>query len=79
MVHKSNTLYYFFRNKLKKIKFLESILKFLLIRKRYYDAKKLLRDSNYYPNSCLDILNDYKYSIKYTNRGLFQVLNIEMS
>ena len=33
--------------------------------------------ANQYPASNKEIIKDYKYSIKYTHRSIFQVLNIE--
>ena len=77
MAHKKRSSYNFFRERIRNILFIENILKKFLVKNRVREAEKIMLLANQYPTEKKEIINDYKYSIKFTNRSIFQVLNIE--
>lgn len=77
MAHRKRTFYNFLRSKLRKFVLIEKLIQIILINKRTKDAKRLLILSNQYPELINEIIEDYKYSIKYTHRGVFQIVNVE--
>ena len=79
MSHEPRQVYTLIRNAFRKVKPLEYLLQKTLIKFRCKEARSILLSANQFPTSIESIIKDYEYSIKYTNRNVFQVINLEAS
>lgn len=75
--HSHRRTYSIFRNWLRQHAYIDHIIMNIVRKRRLAMAKWTLREINYYPEHRTSILEDYEYSIRYTHRGLMQVLNLE--